>query len=249
MKKAPSEIIKFLKDQYKSKSSYFWQLAVLLEVSIIMIDDLEMLNEIPFPPSEDFLKLYHQNMYSVNSSEDISADFPSEDLTNQSNNEMIVKLIDDGINRLRNLQFEDDISLSIAMDCCLNMHFIYRWIASNNSFTNYELLNRIDSLQVLAISRAYQLIGYWTVKIKEKLRNKRGGATEKVRLYEERIKKLSDSLLKCSTSQDNDLIVEKAEFDRLCKEVLDVKADVSYPTKKKYHKNLEELIGKKIVLR
>lgn len=246
MKKLQSEFIDALNNQYKNKSSYFWQLAICLDASEVLIDDLGMFKDVPFPPTEDMLKIYQYNIYSSESPEGIGANYSKVQLVKIFNDEVTTKIIENGFQQLTNIEIGEQTSFNIVSDYCMHLHFLCLRIAIDNKFINYSLINQIENLGILANAKAYNLIGYWTGKMEEKRRNKSGGGIAKAIQCEERIKKLFESVNKISNTQGEGLGIDKGTFDNLCKDVLGIKADASYPTKKKYKKALEELIGKKI---
>jgi hypothetical protein len=248
--KSKSGIISELKSQFEHEASYFSQLAARLEVSIYIIKDLDLFDNEQFPANDASTRYYHDSEMSPQpvSSQDAAKHW-SADLSGEKTSTMI----EDTMNKLDHVQIDEDSSFTIMKDCCMTMHFLCVWMSADNTAHTHALINKIEALGLLVNAKAHLLLGYWTAKMEEKWKNQKGGGAGQTKKYKARIVALQEAILKNVRAYVDEagidvLEIDKSKFDSLCREVFEVTADVSFPTKQKYLKEVQARINKKINL-
>lgn len=248
MTKTKSDFINAINRQYRAKSAYYRRLALCLDLSSYWIADSEIFDDGSFPPAKKALELCPL-LASEESVFDLEVDISKDKIAKKGNKESALITLEDCFNKLRASRIDDDCAFKIIFDCCLAMAFLCEAQTFDNDFED-EIMDQVEELGRSVNAKAYELLGYWTGKMEEKRRNKSFGGLAKTNKCEERIKRLADEVTKLDTSEGRELIIERSEFERMCREISELeKINVSYPTLKKYKEGVETKIGKKIELR
>lgn len=242
-----TELREALKQQYIAKAAYFWRLAICAEVSATLIEDLRGFYDKPFPPTDKILNHYENNSYSEESGIVFDERYTEERLVALFNEESIKGIIQHIFNRLATYTVDNIEHAEIITNYCKTVRLLYLRIANADVPISNELINPIEELALLVNAQAHKQIGYWMKMVVEMKRNKQGGEAKAIKC-EERINRLAKSVQIKASVKDGALMIEKSQFDELCRMVLDIRSDASYPTKKKYLGKIEKLLEKPIKL-
>jgi hypothetical protein len=248
-----SEILDEIKSQHKDKSDFFSKLAACSEISGFLIGDSKTSSDQPFPPSDKFVDFYREN----NMLPDMISNNDSHGLA-ELTNETVMTLVEYLTTNLQGIKIDQEVSFEILGGYCLTVRDLCWRISTDKDLKCHNSINKIDALCILTTAKVYQMLGYWSAKMEEKRKNRDGGGLARTELCKERITELARLIDSSSVPREkkmgtgivgNEIKIGKAEFDDFCKRVLGVRADVSFPTKKKYLKGVEEILKKKVTIK
>lgn len=159
---------------YQDKIIFFDKLANRLLCSHLLVV-LKFVDH-PFPPSIEDCELIFKNLFG-NTENDIEESFPDRVAIGQGYGDYADSFISGNDDEFIDIDVEVIDTFTELIEKCL---IIRDWYRVLSIIENDHFLRRAERYGIMTACKSYELLGYWTVKMKEKKRNiEKAGLTKR----------------------------------------------------------------------
>lgn len=202
--------------------------------------DREALEELmQFPPTKKDFEIVEQAMEKLGSG-------PTFVRVGTDYGDGLEKFLLDGAERLRKIDVKNSTCYMDIIEACQFMRDAY-FILGVSKYEMSDMILRIRKMEELAfcvIGKAYEAIGYQTGKM-ERFKATKPATKGKREKMMEAIEKLVQKVKERGEKTENGIRISRKAIENIYQDDIEIYSD---PTKRKYKKKAEEILGKKIII-